>query len=132
MIVYFGCLGEPGHYFHATDGRVSVAGTRLGLPWAYIDGEYAPTTHAPRLGRFQSEAPQGAAALVHRAGWTILAFWDRSGDSRPRSNSAFLAPGTHDFATMVALSREAWPQVWARFTFEVVPWAIDAREGTAP
>jgi len=63
---------------------------------------------------------EGRAFVTHRAGLTVLAFWDRSGDKRGNSNTAFIVPGTLTFAQMVRVARFTWPGVWARFTFSVV------------
>lgn len=65
--------------------------------------------------------PEGRALLHHRDGWTAVAFWDRTGDSRPGSNTAFLLDEVLDFDAAVDAARQAYPHVFARFTFEVVP-----------
>ena len=57
------------------------------------------------------------AALSRLGGWGVsaLSFWDRTGDSRPGSNSTFFAPGlTISAEDIVAGSKRLFPQVWAR------------------
>ncbi len=52
--------------------------------------------------------------------WTGIAFWDRSGDERGNSNSAFLVDGPRTFEEVVVASRQAFPRVWERMKFDVV------------
>ena len=61
--------------------------------------------------------------------WTVLTFWDRSGDKRPGCCASFLLKGALDFATALETAREAFPQVFARFTFEIVPRGSAGMEG---
>jgi hypothetical protein len=115
-VYYFGCLGNVGHYLHAPGGiRAQYSRVPVGFPGAWAGGGLDGTL----LDNKRSEV-QGLGRLHHLQGWTALAFWDRSVDNRPGSNSAFVAKGTHSFQGMLALSRKARPQVFARFTFEVV------------
>jgi hypothetical protein len=122
---YFGCLRgayghtQAGHFLYA-EGPTSYT-TGVEQPWAVtrngrwqhdgLDGSLAP-------GKDQR---QGLVALYHRGGWTALAFWDRSGDSRGNSNSVFLIDRTLAFPEALALARERWPELFERFDFEVVP-----------
>ena len=62
---------------------------------------------------------EGKAALHYKGGWTALAFWDRSVDSRPGSNSVFLAEGTHQFEDMVVLAQQSFPSIMQRFKFKI-------------
>ncbi len=99
-LYYFGCWNQAGHYLHAPGGEwVDKAG-----PFDYhIDGCFPPKREDVTI-----------AALIHTKGWTILAMWDRSVDSRPGSNANFLMEGTHDTAAMWALARQHYPQIVAR------------------
>jgi hypothetical protein len=63
---------------------------------------------------------QGEALLHHAKGWTALAFWDRSVDSRPGSNAVFFADAYRGFDAMLADAREHWPTIFARFGFEII------------
>lgn len=108
-VLYFGCWSraQRGHYLHEVDGRT---GRPLGIvPFvdAELDGGFCP----------EGQQSEGVARLHHLRGWTVLAFWDRSADSRGNSHSTFLADGQHEFEEMVALAKEAFPAVWARFGF---------------
>ena len=52
--------------------------------------------------------------------YTVMAFWDQSGDNRPGSNSAFLFKGTHSFETMVMLADSYFPDITSRFKFPLI------------
>lgn len=116
VIFYFGCLRESGHYLWLPSGSRTVADYDQRLPVTFpcrlstLDSGFLP----PR-------APQdeGVARIWQTDGWTILAFWDRSVDSRPGSNSAFVLEGDLSFEEATAAARGAYPEVWARLKFEV-------------
>jgi hypothetical protein len=126
---------EKGHFLYLPRGR-SVWGEQLsalGLPRSLQkpDGEFCLRRPRDRWGD-QHEAPQGVAALRFVDGWTVLAFWDRSGDSRGASNSNFLARGRVPFAEMVARAKADHPTVWARFPFVVTLEGPDLAPEAAP
>jgi hypothetical protein len=114
---YFGCWEKdrPGHYLFGAGGRHPSDGECPFDPWSggdkQIDGGYCPP----------NRQVEGAAALTLKDGWTILAFWDRSVDHRPNSNSAFIEKGMLTFDDMVAQARAEFPEIWGRFAFEVRP-----------
>lgn len=115
-VFYFGCIGQSGHYMHTThESLVRDVGD---MPWGRYgkDGDLPPQ---------KSGQVEGQAMLHHMDGWTALAFWDRSVDTRPGSSSNFFFRGTYDFAETVALARTAFPQVWKRYTFKVLPFKGD-------
>jgi hypothetical protein len=128
IALYFGCPcgvaghRDAGHFYYDTKMRSRGLGRDATTgPWGGgIDSKLAPrewdSHRAP-------EMPQGVAALHHKDGWTALAFWDRSGDSRPNSNSAFLFDETLDFDAALAAAREHFPALFERFPFEVRPTA---------
>jgi hypothetical protein len=65
---------------------------------------------------------EGQAALWHRVEptpWTVLSFWDRSGDSRPGCCASFLLQGRLGFEAAVEEARRHFPALFERFTFEV-------------
>ena len=126
---YFGCKHRAGHFFWAPAGASALAKgvarlgrlvdlfTTLGI-YPQIDGGFCPGAGpAKRRVPYQVE---GHAALHLVGGWTVLAFWDRSVDSRYGSNSAFVVKGPLSFSEMVSQARQAFPEVWRRFAFEVV------------
>ena len=133
-VFYFGAIDRPGHYLWqpGRNGVKSVPGPEadtLGWGWCAgkLDGRYPPARRrAPDKRGYcmvLAEATQGAAALHHETRndveWTILAFWDRSVDTRGGCSSTYLLEGTHDYPTAVKLAKEHFPTVWARYTFHV-------------
>jgi hypothetical protein len=90
------------------------------LPWRDLDGVLAgdPALEDTCRRRYWSSdnQPEGWARLHRLNGWTALAFWDRSCDTRGGSNSALIARGEHTAAEMVELFRRAFPAVWERIT----------------
>lgn len=119
IVLYFGCLGHPGHYLHGPRGSTSQELANYAhekkLPWTapQLDSEFLEETIE---GQYQ---PEGIATTVWRADWSALAFWDRSGDHRHNSRSVFLVHGQWGFEDLVRFAREAFPEIWARFSFEV-------------
>lgn len=107
---YYGCIGDTGH--HLRDDLMAHCSLAIRfLPWGYrIDAELCPS----------GEQVEGAARLHHLAGWTALAFWDRSVDHRHGSNSVFIFRGELTFDDAVARAKEKFPDVWGRFQFEVM------------
>lgn len=107
--LYFGVWRKPapGHYLYNPDGGWAD-GRRLPFLESILDAGLLP-----------QKEPQYEGYL-HRAligGWTILSFWDRSGDSRPGSNSSFLVRGEHSTADALEHARAAFPHQFARFNF---------------
>lgn len=98
-----------------------IGDDHLEQPWRNGSYDGLDGTLAPRPSR-RAEAPQGHAALHHKDGWTALAFWDRTGDRRGNSNSVFLFDAHLTFEQAVQLAEERWPELFARFDFEVVAY----------
>lgn len=118
MMYYFGCWTSPGHYLHTPEGKTlkyeavgpfDVYGNKPGLP---LDGKFTPGPH-PRYGGAGME-DETFVALTYVRGWTVLAMWDRSVDTRPGCNAAFLLEGRWTEAQVWALAREHYPQIVAR------------------
>lgn len=112
LAYYFGCVGDEGHYLWdagLTKQRIKVI--YEGQPWGVeIDSGLCPKG---------SSGPEGIARLHQRDGWTAIAFWDRSEDSRPGSNSVFLFQELLTFDEALARARATFQTIFARFTFEV-------------
>ncbi len=116
-VYYFGAWGMAGHYLWTPDGRDAWEARRA-LPWPEVDGVLAgdPALADPhRRNHWSTDSqPEGRARLHHRDGWTALAFWDRSCDTRHGSNSVIIARGERDAAEMLVLFEQHFPAVWAR------------------
>lgn len=108
-VYFFGCIGRPGHgMFGTTEGRsdatsMTYEGLSVKLGPTRLDGGYCPTNRK-----------QGSAKLTHANDYTVLAWHDYTGDSRPGSNSALIAEGRHTFEKMTALLGQAFADVHAR------------------
>ena len=63
---------------------------------------------------------EGETTHVVINGWTVISFWDRTVDSRGNSNSAFVIYGKFSFSEAVEISKQAFPEIWNRFTFTLV------------
>lgn len=84
---YFGAYGGPGHYlWQRVDKTIRQVG-RWELPSDFpvriecLDSGFLP----PALAQNQS-----ACRVWRTNGWAVVAFWDRTGDPRRGSNSAFI------------------------------------------
>lgn len=110
---YFGCWNEKGHYLHSKGGQSLGRNMPKDFPFPeyVLDSGFLPPNQ-PEI--------QGVATHVHINDWTVIAFWDRTVDSRGKSNSAFIMRGEHTFDEAVAIAKTEFPQVWGRFKFQVV------------
>lgn len=112
---YFFGVWSPsgaGHYLFLPGGQRPH---RLpsGFPfnrYEVLDGTFLPVS---------KDQPEGESTFFHINGWTVISFWDRSGDSRFASNSAFLVRGVMTFEAACQRARERFPSIWERFQFEV-------------
>lgn len=112
-----GITGEGGHYlFNQKMWSISPYSSKS-LPEdfpcgvAHLDGCFLPPK-GPQV--------EGVSSLWHVNDWAVLAFWDRSGDERGNSNSAFVIRGQMvGFVQACRIAREAFPEIWERMAFEV-------------
>jgi hypothetical protein len=106
---YFGTYRQAGHYFWTEGmGHSRYSGDPPG-PWGHVDGQLAPAGDV-----------EGEALLHHKDGWTAIAFANRTDDSRPQSNSAFLFDATLTFDEALEEARKRFSQVVERLSFEIV------------
>lgn len=106
---YFGTYRQPGHYWWNADGRKHRAKVNL-----RIDGVYNPSER------------EGDAKLVHLKAWTILAFANRTDDSRAGSNAAFCFRGNLTFDEAVEKARQTFPWVVEHFAFDITEHTVAA------
>ena len=124
-IFYFGCSNsDTGHYLFDSGER--SADERRVLPPIIqrLDGRFCGSPSlatrqyrhgaAPDWNGSDWAQPQNRGRVVQQDGWTILAFWDRTKDSRFASNGAFLAKGSYDFDVMCEIGKRYFPAIWAR------------------
>jgi len=110
--IYFGCWDKHDSYgygFHGP-GRKHLQGKfPEGWPWGYeVDGGLQP--HEPQ------RHIQGHCKMNHKDGWTCLAWWDMTADSRPASCSAVAVDRDANLAEMLGILRNQFPEVLARQT----------------
>lgn len=111
-VYYFGCVGSAGHFLH-TPGPLSVGLGQEILPkslWPKVDTSFCP----------QDGQGQGLIKYTQLDGWSIIAFWDRSGDSRPGSHSTFLINESVTPEDLLEAAKLAYPQIFSRYSFEIV------------
>lgn len=120
MWYYFGCHRRAGHYLFDENMRhVRRCGRS---PWTLgeLDGSLC-FDRLPNWPRWKTPdyQPEGVARINYKDGWAALSFWDRSVDKRGGCNSNFLVDETLDFDEMLIRSQEAFPKIFARYTFEI-------------
>ena len=106
-VFYFGRKDSMGHSLHYKRQARRYDETPWGI---HLDGGLLKT---------KMDVPDGDIVYAQKDGWTAIAFWDRSGDSRPGSNSAFLTPALVDLDELIRRAREQWPEVFRRQGFPV-------------
>lgn len=106
-LLYFGMRTRGnGHDLTDEHGR-----RRRDVGWMEsLDGKLPPR------GERQEE---GVAAVHFIHGWTAVAWWDRSGDTRMGSNSVVWMRGIHDAVSVLQAARERLPWLFARLSYEV-------------
>lgn len=110
-LIYFGCIREAGHYYwtHENYGRffgeglASLLGCNPRLI-EHFDGVYPPWPEK-ELGRYQESIVPPVR---------IVAWWDRTVDSRPGSNSALIGTGYDSAQEMLDDAPKWFPSVMKR------------------
>lgn len=107
---YFGPWDQAGHYLF-TERLESIWPAKIG-PWrpGFLDGG---------LQINDKTQPEGVALLHHLEGWSALAFWDRTVDTRMACCSVYLADAILTFEEIVALAKEKFKVRWDKMKFEV-------------
>lgn len=108
---YFGCWSPDrcGHFLYDENGRNAERTAKNLLPVKLESLDGGLLNGVPDV--------PGNAVLFHGRGWTLLSFWDRSGDKRGASNSTFLLPGRLQFGLAVETAKDLFPQRWSLITF---------------
>lgn len=115
-VLYFGVWesGGAGHYLHDQGGYKSYRGeAELPFRETILDAGLLPQ---------KGDQVEGLIYSNNINGWTILSFWDRSGDSRSASNSSFLfhtGTGMYGLADLLGVAKEQFPSVFSRFGFDL-------------
>lgn len=103
--LFFGRKDIAGHHLYGDTTRVPAF---LHGSAGSLDGNFAPY-YSKREGDPLGNQPQGHAKLTYLQGWTVVSFWDRSGDTRGNSNSAFIVDAIVSFDDVMKLARRYWP-----------------------
>ncbi len=118
-VYFFGCLDRSGHFLYEPPGRA----VDLRHPFEHcIDSGLIPNPGGVRTQR--DSRPDGQYHVAFTRDWTAVAFWDRSGDCRPMSNSVFLINEEVKGEELLALARIQWPQIFRRVGFPILRKAI--------
>lgn len=121
-VVFFGVAAgtDAGHFFYERRGATVSMTAQPPLPaevnlmelvdarWCFpvpISGD------RPFVDRGQ---PQGCGFVHQVAGWTVISWWDRSGDKRMGSNAVFFVRGSHQWAEALRRAREEFPREMRR------------------
>lgn len=106
-MLFFGCWERPGHELRDQYGTIISGYDRGRSPFrpGQLDDTFAPRGVDQR---------EDVTNVVHVHGWTVLAMWDRSVDTRGGCNAAFLDVGHHDEAEMWRRAHAAFPRIAAR------------------
>jgi len=87
------------------------------MPWGNLDGALLPRN---------TKEVQSQYVIHHSSGWVAMAFWDRTGDRRPGSNSAFMARGDLDVWGIVKLAEVNFPSIMRRLSeFKFSEWKYE-------
>lgn len=121
---YFGCKKSigAGHYLFEP-GMKEVRlywlnSEKFPFSLKTIDGGFLPKRSEMDTRQGHKDC-QGITKLTHSKGFTIISFDDNSVDTRPGSHSTFIIKGELEFSDVLAKAREAFPEVFDRFKFEV-------------
>ena len=104
IVMFFGCIGRPGHYHWFSEGRTWSPGRNgeYPHPWGgnHIDGGLDIGFH-------------------HKDGWTALNMTDYTVDDRGGSHAVLIAEGTFDQDQLIRRFTAAFPNVAARLKLAV-------------
>jgi hypothetical protein len=118
---YFGCWDDSGHYWHTSNIKPYLPSRKIdervpeGLRRGKIDSGFCPGVLRGEKYRNQPEEV-GDARITHMDGWTVMAWWDRSIDHRPGSNSAIVAEGKWDLTCMMEIGNVQFSSIMKRQT----------------
>lgn len=125
-VIFFGVASgtTSGHHFYERVGSSRRMTARPPLPAQvsrseYVDARWCFSTPSHGFQKFEGKPqpqpqPQGHGFIHRVAEWTLIAWWDRSGDTRLCSNAAFFVRGVHQWAEALRRAREAFPGELAR------------------
>lgn len=129
--MYYGIWGRGGgHQFHRSiheraffydDLTNRQPELEIPKPWRSSPSRLVPRFLPDLMGPISEAEPEGLAVVHHLDGWTAFAFWDRSMDGRGNCVSVFFLRGTFNFDESLAQARAAFPSIFDRFPFAILP-----------
>jgi hypothetical protein len=105
--MYFGCTSGPGHRLQTAGGRTPDFPFEIRKHFEYMDAKLC-----------WKETTEGVVKLtrLNNVGYSAMAFWDYSIDSRGGSNSIFFAPNTSITAEILWTDAQIkFPAITKRF-----------------
>lgn len=117
--LYFGCC-DSGHFLHRPDGFKVYYASEIGIPWSpsLMDGDLL------RNGKVKDFCDGSVFSTCGGRDqlWIAFYWWDRSGDSRPGSNSSFYVQGFkwEDRVAAFEYACEIFPQIIKRQKFPLI------------
>lgn len=111
-VLYFGCSNGTGHSLYTSWKGAFYSADRIDYPYTVgkLDQGFLPKN---------SDRVDGTVYVTRDAGRLILAFWDRSVDSRGGSHSTFVVDGSPTYDEALAACKEAFPLVFSRLKFQL-------------
>lgn len=118
-LMYFGCRAPnaPGHFLCRPGMKADWSSDLLDR----LRDEHDTHLDTGYLKAQRVQDVPGRAAFVHVNGHSIVTWWDRSGDSRSASNSAFILPGDHTPHEVMEQSTLHFPEVLEWQTADITP-----------
>lgn len=109
-LFYFGCIRVAGHYLWRTEDFKIYEPTKVGITrnlMGALDGAFCPDGI--------KAYPQQRWLCSIVPPWTIVAWWDRSVDSRPNCCSVFIGRDFgHNPNRVLEAAKVSFPSVFAR------------------
>jgi hypothetical protein len=126
-VYFWGCWERSGHHLWKPTGEsIARPHQEIGLPWASIDGTLCPGANG--LGWALASAQEEGLVRVSRlGGWTALAWWDRSVDTRHGSNAGLFADADLEPGDLLAEGFRLFPQIFGRFGYHLRMETAEAR-----
>ena len=121
---YYGCGNRTGHCLWEPGSATAIyqvpGFSGLTLGGIHLDGGFLKANWT----KTEGAQPEGVAVLTYTQDSeerprTVLAFWDRTIDSRPASHSTFVLEGCLPFDQALAQAKALFTQIFDRAPFEI-------------
>ncbi len=114
ILLYFGCIGDAGHHLWVSESRqvANITALRRYHPLPGVSEDFLrhiDQTFCPSV-----SVPDGVYRVSYVPPFRIIAWRDRSVDSRSGSNSALLGVGYETAEELIGEARQQFPSVISR------------------